>query len=73
MLAFLLIRNMKPSLRITILLRETEVNHIQYRFGRITGRHDKVGRFNVTVDEPSRVNVFDARKLRVSVLEWKRR
>ena len=63
MLVLLLIRNMKPSLRITVLFRETEVNHVQYGFRGITGRHDKVGRLDVTVDPFTRVDELDVREL----------
>ena len=50
-LVVLLVRNVFARLWIAVLLRQTEVNNIKARLGRLSGGHDEVGRFDVAVDE----------------------
>ena len=69
-LVVLLVWDVSACLRVSVLLREAKVDHVQYRFGRFARRHDKVRRLDVPVNESSRMDVLYACKLRVERQSW---
>lgn len=64
MLIILLIKYVSACLRVAVLLREAEVDHVEARFGWLPGRHDEVGRLNIAMYEPARVNILNTSELR---------
>lgn len=58
----LTVRDMKVRLRITILLCKTKVNNVDL-VAALSDTHEEVVRLNVTVNEVTRVNIFNSRNL----------
>jgi hypothetical protein len=58
----LAVRDVKVSLGITVLLCETEIDNVDL-VSTFTDTHEEVVGFDISVNEVSRVNVFDSRDL----------
>lgn len=56
----LTVRDMEVRLRVTILLRQAKINHIDL-ISTLANAHQEVVRLNVTVNERLGMDVFDAR------------
>ena len=54
----LLVRNMGGGSRVTEFLGEAKVNHVNH-VGSFSGAHNKIGWFDITVDDRVAVDEFD--------------
>jgi len=58
----LTVRNVKVSLWVSVLLRQTEIDHVDL-VPTLADTHEEVVGFDIAMDEVSGVNVFDSRDL----------